>query len=1315
MKFFGPRFSRFALLLAGLSIALPAIGQTSPPTRLLISQVYGGGGNSGAQYTNDFVELYNPTAVSINLNGFSVQYASATGTSWTTVALPNSSIPSGHFFLIQMAAGTASPAPLPTPDASATGINMSATAGKVAIVSSTTALTGACPASSAYIDLVGFGTTANCHEGSGNAPAPSNTTADVRANLNIDYGNNATDYTTAAPAPRNSASPGTGGGGTASFAAAGSANPSAVYAGNPTVLSVTVTPVTGSTGITVTGDLRNIGGSQTQAFANPSGDGVTFTYTATVGSGITGSVSLPITAADAQSHTASTSIALTVSTPPATVAIDVIQGHKSTTALSLSPYAGQKVTTNGIVTAVLSNGFFIQTPDNSADTDLTTPEGIDVFTSTAPTVHVGDAVQVIGTVQTYPATTASHTPATEIATPTVSTLSTGNALPAPILLTTDLNKPNTLWQFTPYEGMRVTASLTTTSGTDGNLTESSETIASNGQFYAVITGTPRPFREPGIDIRDSFASQPANVAHFDDNPERILVDSDLAGGSAIEVSTGAVLANATGVLDFTYSSDTYYDPSRLILDASYNRANVTPGITTATATTTATYPIPTKASNEFTVASYNIERFYNTLSNDDIYAVPSPATCFSGDAQLTASPLTCKSEAVDITSAAYTRRLQKLSLAIRNVLNLPDVVTLEEIENQTVANDIANQLNADIGTATGTAGQYVGLSTDNQTYYSNDGTGISVGFLYNAATVDKLGFSQFGQGETFTPSSGNPTTLNDRPWLVLNAGIKRSGAADYPVTVIVNHMKSLINQNSTTSNSTRLKKELQAEDIAKYIQTLQQAGKHVISGGDFNAFEFADGYNDTLGTYTNVNVQTANLNTVVQPGVANLVTPALTDLALTIPTTQRWSYQESGSAQILDHMVVTSDLLSTGVRFAYAHNNADFPLTAYNDATTPARTSDHDPAIGYFIIPAPVLSATLTPASANFGSSVVGSSTSGQVFTFTNTGEAPVNVAVSLTGDFSYSTGCGSTLAIGSSCNINVVFTPTATGSRTGTLTVTSNTSAGTYTSTVSGTGTGSTAQSITFPQPATPVTVGSSTTLTATSNSGLPVVYSITSGSATISGSVVTYTGSGNVVIAANQPGNASYAAAATVSNTVTVSPSYVWLLNATGTLDQLATNGTLVTGPVGNTTGAGQSGGVAFDAASNVWSVTSASNALDFVTRTGVSSAVYTGGGLNAPAAVAVDGAGLVWVANSGAGSVSAFTNAGAAITTSPAISATAPLFPGGTNGSPSSVVIDNTGGVWVANKTSNSVTHIVGAATPVVTPLSGAVTNGTVGVKP
>jgi len=1017
-------------------------------TGLVISQIYGGGGNSGAQYTNDFIELYNPTTAAISTSGLSVQYASSTGTSWNTFPLPAGSIAPGHFYLIQAAAGSGTDAALPTPDATiptSQTFNLSATTGKVALVNSTTAITGACPLPNANIvDFIGFGT-ANCFEGAV-APAPSNTLADVRANPSTDTNNNSTDFSTAAPNPRNSSF----GASTGALSATGAANPASIIAGQTSTLTVTVTPATSpaSTNIAVTGDLRLIGGSQTQAFTDNGNS--TFSYTATVTTTSAGNISLPITVTDLQGHSASATIVLAVTQPAPVLAIDVIQGVKSTTAEVVSPYVGQAVQTSGIVTAIASTGFVIQTPDNAADANPLTPEGIFVYTGTGKvpnTVAIGNLMQVTGTVATFPAlNTASHIPGTELEAPlNIVQLSTGQPLPAPIPLTsTNLSPAGGIYQLTPYEGMRVSfTSLTATSGTDGSLNEATETQTSNGEFYAVITGTPQPFREPGIDIRDTaIPGAPSGVAKFDDNPERIFVDSGfLVGNTPINVSTGATLPNVTGVLDFTDSYDDNYVPARLLIDPAYNTANITPGITVQ--------PVPAAAANQFTVASYNIERFYNTSSADDLYYVPAGVNGYNGTSStaIVSTGQTFTSEAVDITQAAYTSRLQKVSLAICNVLNAPDIVTLEEVENQSVANDIAAQINTTCNVA------YTAYSTDNSTYYSQDGTGISVGFLVKNSTVDKLGFTQYGQGETFTPTgASNPITLNDRPWLVLNAGIKRAGAKDYPVTVIVNHMKALTGVNSTTSTSTRQKKELQAEDIAKYIQTLQAAGQHVISGGDFNAFEFSDGYTDTLATYTNTNLLPATQ--VVQPGAAGLVTPGLTDLALLLPANQRSSYNEYGSSQILDHLVVTQDLAAAGAHMVYAHLDADFPLVDYNDATTPARTSDHDAAVGYFAIPAPVPSATLTPATLTFPSTTVGVASSGQVATLTNTGELPLTItSIAATGAFAASNNCGTSLATGATCSINVVFTPTANGAATSTLSVVTSASSTAMTSALSGTG----------------------------------------------------------------------------------------------------------------------------------------------------------------------------------------------------------------------------------------------------------------------
>jgi hypothetical protein len=177
-------------------------------TGLVISQIYGGGGNAGSVFNNDFIELHNTGTSAVSLTGMAVQYTSSAGTTWTNITLlpAGASIPPGGYYLIQEAAGTTTmPGPLPTPDV-AGAINMSATAGKVVLTASGAALVGACPTGAAIVDFVGYGG-ANCFEGAGPTAAPSNSTAAVRNFGGCPDGDNAADFTVLTPTPRTSASP----------------------------------------------------------------------------------------------------------------------------------------------------------------------------------------------------------------------------------------------------------------------------------------------------------------------------------------------------------------------------------------------------------------------------------------------------------------------------------------------------------------------------------------------------------------------------------------------------------------------------------------------------------------------------------------------------------------------------------------------------------------------------------------------------------------------------------------------------------------------------------------------------------------------------------------------------------------------------------------------------------------------------------------------------------------------------------------------------------------------------------------------------
>ncbi|MDQ3766900.1 MAG: lamin tail domain-containing protein, partial [Actinomycetota bacterium] len=220
------RLSRFLVLFLALALLLTEllVVERTPAEAasqdLVVSQVYGGGGNTGAPLTHDYIELFNRGETSINLGGLSLQYASATGTgnfgaNAGQLTELSGSIAPGGYFLIQQAAGTGDGVPLPTPDLiDSTPINMAAGAGKVALVTGTTSLGcngGSTPCTAdqlaRIVDLVGYGN-ANFFEGSGAAPGLSNSTSALRANGGCtDTDDNAVDFSSGSPGPRNSASP----------------------------------------------------------------------------------------------------------------------------------------------------------------------------------------------------------------------------------------------------------------------------------------------------------------------------------------------------------------------------------------------------------------------------------------------------------------------------------------------------------------------------------------------------------------------------------------------------------------------------------------------------------------------------------------------------------------------------------------------------------------------------------------------------------------------------------------------------------------------------------------------------------------------------------------------------------------------------------------------------------------------------------------------------------------------------------------------------------------------------------------------------
>ena len=198
----GLQSNSVSVLISGSPSPTPTPTPESSPN-IVISQVFGGGGNSGAPFRNDFIEIFNRGNTSVNLSGWSVQYASATASTWSVTPLTSVILLPGQYYLIQESSGGSTGVTLPTPDATGS-IAMAAGSGKVVLVKNSTALTGACPNDPNIIDLVGYGSTANCFRGSGPAPAASNTSAILRAASGCtDTRNNNADFMLSPPNPRN--------------------------------------------------------------------------------------------------------------------------------------------------------------------------------------------------------------------------------------------------------------------------------------------------------------------------------------------------------------------------------------------------------------------------------------------------------------------------------------------------------------------------------------------------------------------------------------------------------------------------------------------------------------------------------------------------------------------------------------------------------------------------------------------------------------------------------------------------------------------------------------------------------------------------------------------------------------------------------------------------------------------------------------------------------------------------------------------------------------------------------------------------------
>lgn len=628
--------------------------------------------------------------------------------------------------------------------------------------------------------------------------------------------------------------------------------------------------------------------------------------------------------------------------PPLALTIAQIQGSGL-----LSPHDGKRVVTEGIVTALkFNNGFFLQAAND--DGDPATSDAVFVFTSSAPpaTAAVGNRVRVTGTVEEYTPSSNPHQLAiTEIVTPTVEVLETGVALPAAIELTAAELAPDALpGTLERLEGMRVSvAQSVAIAPSGGSLDENDALSFSDGVFHVALPGVARPFREPGIAVMDAI-TLPAgkNPPRFDTNQERLMVRSrGQVGAQPLSVDTGADVAGLLGVLD-------YFAGTWALLPDVATPPTVTGG-RLPEAVNDASY-------DEVTVGSFNLLRLFDEVNDSN--------------------------GAVTLTPEALDKRLAKAALAICDYLKAPDILGTVEVENLRVLQLLAERIDATCAARPG----YVPYLQP-----GNDVGGINVGFLVSSRLtadglprVEVLDVAQFGKETTLANPNGTTSLLNDRPPLRLRARVHQDATSSYPLTVIVNHLRSLNDINDTLPGSSgwatggervRVKRGAQAVYLAQLVQEMQQANpdEKIVLVGDFNAFEFNDGYVDVMGI---IRGDAAAEDQVLTYMPSPVTTPLVDGSQLIADPAQRYSYSFEGNAQTLDHVLVNESLvMDAALRVDHARINADFGVDNFGDATLAVRSSDHDPVRLSIRVPSFAradLSATVSAdrATANVGETV---------------------------------------------------------------------------------------------------------------------------------------------------------------------------------------------------------------------------------------------------------------------------------------------------------------------------------------------------------
>jgi predicted extracellular nuclease len=763
-------FLALTLLISSSAYAAPSVPFDPTANVVRISQVYGGGGNTGATLKNDFIELFNSGTSAASLSGWSVQYASATGSSWQVTTLSGTLAP-GAYYLIQEAQGAGGTVDLPTPDAVG-AIAMSATNGKVALVSSTTALSGTCP--TGVVDFVGYGATANCFEGSGAAPTLSNTTANLRAGSGCqDTDSNVADFATGTPNPRNSS---------AATTSCGEAPPN-VTSTTPVDQATNVAPttnltVTFSEPVTLLGAWLDItctvsGSHNTGGLV---GEDTVFTFnpntnfawsescTATVFASQVSDVDTndpPDTMAAnyVWNFTTLSRVCTAADTP-----IGLIQGSGS----AFDPAYGGTQTVQGVVVGDYEGaspalrGFYVQNLLTDDDDNPATSDGIFIYESdNADRVSPRQIVQVTGSVSEYQEQTQITSTSIEICAPDPYVM-------AIYLVTLPLPSADFLER---YEGMLVGLAQTLYVTEHYQLGRFGQVVLSSGARLQ----QPTAVTAPGAPALALQAANDLNRIIIDDslnnqNPDPILFGR---GGNPLSASNtlrgGDTASGIMGVLTYTWAGNSASGNAYRVRPANALAWGL-PDFQPANERPTAA-PDP---GGTLRVAGMNLSNFFNTFDG-----IPDTVdNCTNG---VGGTATDCRGAD---TLEELDRQWPKTVAAI--VKTEADVITFSEIENDGYGADSAIQfLVTKLNEATA-PGTYAFIGADAGTGQTNalGLDAIKVGLIYRPAKVTPVGTTAALNTTAFV--NGGDSGTRNRP--ALAQAFEQAGGERF--IVLANHLKS---------------------------------------------------------------------------------------------------------------------------------------------------------------------------------------------------------------------------------------------------------------------------------------------------------------------------------------------------------------------------------------------------------------------------------------------------------------------------------------------------------------------------------------------